>query len=112
MSSINIAPFMGGLVLNRQAYRTLSSRSYWNQLQEVALRTGRDIDASIDKLESTAVNTMLRYGLESKTLSPDQERLWYTDIEASMPALLRNGTFDQTLYDRISDILRRYRSRQ
>jgi TRAP-type C4-dicarboxylate transport system substrate-binding protein len=112
MSSINIAPFMGGLVLNRQAYRELSKRSYWNQLLEVALRTGREIDASIDKLESTAVNTMLRYGLVNKQLSPEQELAWYTDIEAAMPTLLGNGTFDQALYDRISGILRRYRSRQ
>jgi TRAP-type C4-dicarboxylate transport system substrate-binding protein len=111
MASINIAPFMGGLVLNRQAYRELSRRSYWNQLLEVALRTGRDIDASINRLESTAVNTMFRYGLLDEQLSPEQERVWYAEFEASMPALLRNGTFDQTLYNRISDILRRYRSK-
>ena len=111
MASINIAPFMGGLVLNRQAYRELSRRSYWNQLLEVALRTGRDIDASIGRLESTAVNTMLRYGLVGEQLSPEQEDIWYAEFEASMPALVRNGTFDQALYDRISAILRRYRSR-
>jgi TRAP-type C4-dicarboxylate transport system substrate-binding protein len=110
MSSINIAPFMGGLVLNRQAYRELSRRSYWNQLLEVALRTGRDIDNSIGRLENTAVNTMLRYGLLGEQLSPEQERVWYTEFEAAMPALLRNGTFDQALYTRISDILRRYRN--
>ncbi|MDR2537160.1 MAG: TRAP transporter substrate-binding protein DctP [Treponema sp.] len=111
MASINIAPFMGGLVLNRQAYRALSRRPYWNQLLEVALRTGRDIDTSIGKLESTAINTMLRYGLVDEQLSPEEERVWYAEFEASMPALLRNGTFDQALYNRISDILRRYRSR-
>ncbi|MDR0635849.1 MAG: TRAP transporter substrate-binding protein DctP [Treponema sp.] len=111
MASINIAPFMGGLVLNRQAYRELSRRSYWKQLQEVALRTGRDIDASIGRLESAAVNTMLRYGLVDETFSSEQERVWYAEFEESMPALVRNGTFDQALYDRISAILRRYRSR-
>ena len=111
MASINIAPFMGGLVLNRQAYRELSRRSYWKQLQEVALRTGRDIDASIGRLESAAVNTMLRYGLVDEKLSPEQERVWYAEFEESMPSLLRNDTFDQALYDRISAILRRYRSR-
>jgi TRAP-type C4-dicarboxylate transport system substrate-binding protein len=111
MASINIAPFMGGLVLNRQAYRELSRRSYWNQLLEVALRTGRDIDASIGRLENTAVNTMLHYGLVNEQLSPEQERIWYLEFEASMPALLQNGTFDQALYSRINDILRRYRNR-
>jgi TRAP-type C4-dicarboxylate transport system substrate-binding protein len=112
MMSINVAPVMGGIVMNKQReYRALTRLPYWPQLLASAQRIGRDIDASIDQLEDTALKTMRSYGLVVSTISPEQEQLWYADIEAAMPTLLRSRVFDTALYDKINAILQRFRKR-
>jgi TRAP-type C4-dicarboxylate transport system substrate-binding protein len=112
MMSINVSPFMGGIVMNTQReYRALTRLSYWPQLLASAQRIGREIDTSIGQLEDAAIKTMLSYGLVVSTITPEQEKLWYADIEAAIPTLLRSRIFDAALYDKINAILQRLRKR-
>jgi TRAP-type C4-dicarboxylate transport system substrate-binding protein len=111
MMSINVSPFMGAIVMNKQAYSTLNRRAYWPQLLASAQRIGREIDTSIIQLEDTAMKTMRSYGLIVSTVTPEQEKRWYDDIEKAMPALLQSKVFDAALYNKINVILRRYRQR-
>jgi TRAP-type C4-dicarboxylate transport system substrate-binding protein len=110
MMSINVAPVMGGIVMNQQReYQALTRLAYWPQLLASAQKIGLEINASLGSLESAAMNTMLSYGLKLSTLTPEQENLWYADMEKAMPDLLRGGVFDRQLYDQIIAILQRYR---
>jgi TRAP-type C4-dicarboxylate transport system substrate-binding protein len=112
MMSINVAPIMGGIVMNKQReYRALTRLSYWPQLLASAQRIGREIDTSIGQLEDTAMKTMRGYGLVVSSISPDQEKLWYADVEEATPALLKSKIFDMALYDKINAILLRFRKR-
>jgi TRAP-type C4-dicarboxylate transport system substrate-binding protein len=112
MMSINVSPFMGAIVMNKnREYRALTRLAYWPQLLASAQQIGREIDTSIIQLEDIAMKTMQGYGLIVSTVTPEQEKLWYDDIEKTMPALLQSKVFDAALYNKINAILQRYRQR-
>lgn len=108
MATINIAPFMGSIVLSRNAWRAVPER-YKARLTAIHQRLEAELDTSILKLEETAISSMTDYGLTINTISADQERLWYTDVERTMPALV-GTTFDRDTYNKIDAILRTHRA--
>jgi TRAP-type C4-dicarboxylate transport system substrate-binding protein len=108
MAAINIAPFMGGIIMNRTAWRSIPDQ-YKPRLLEIAKRIEKEIDTSIFQLENEAINTMIKYGLTINQISPQQEREWYSDVERAMPALL-GTTFNRDFYAKIDRILTNYRN--
>jgi TRAP-type C4-dicarboxylate transport system substrate-binding protein len=108
MASINIAPFMGGIVMNQAAWRSIPDR-YKPQLLGIAKRLEAELDTSIQQLEASAIATMREYGLIVNELSPAQERLWYDDVNRVIPSLL-DSAFNRELYGRIEAILRTRRN--
>ncbi|MDR1862655.1 MAG: TRAP transporter substrate-binding protein DctP [Treponema sp.] len=110
MASINIAPFMGGIVLSREAWASVP-RQYRSQLQAIAKRVEQEIHRSTQQLEAGVIKTMTQHGLRINQLSPQQEQAWYDDTGKAMPALL--GTvFDRDIYERITALLQAYRGRR
>jgi TRAP-type C4-dicarboxylate transport system substrate-binding protein len=107
MASLNIAPFMGGILLNRTAWRAIPEK-YKPKLLEISKNIEEEITRSVSKLETEAVQTMTRYGLKVNQVTADQEKLWYADVEKAMPSLLKS-TFDNDLYTKIGAILKAYR---
>jgi hypothetical protein len=65
---------------------------------------------SILRLESEALDAMVRHGLVINRLSPEQEQLWYDDVTAALPSLI-GQTFDRDTLNRVDALLRAYRSR-
>ncbi|MDR1058406.1 MAG: TRAP transporter substrate-binding protein DctP [Treponema sp.] len=108
MASINIAPFMGGIVMNQRAWQAIPER-YRPALLRIAKQLETELDTSIQELEADAIATMLKYGLVINELSPAQEQLWYDDITRIVPRLLDN-TLNRELYGRIETLLRAHRS--
>ena len=108
MASINLAPFMGGIILNQRAWQSIPGQ-YRPRLQAISQRIAGEIDATISKLEADVVKTMTTYGLVVNQVSPEQEQLWYNDMERVMPTLL-GPVFDRDLYNKIDDILKKYRN--
>ncbi|MDR0629861.1 MAG: TRAP transporter substrate-binding protein DctP [Treponema sp.] len=108
MVSINIAPFMGGIVLNQRAWSRIPE-AYKPRLIDVSRRIADEISDSISQLESNVIKTMTNYGLKVNQTSPEQEQAWYTDVEGAMPALL-GTTFNRDLYQQINGILQQYRN--
>jgi TRAP-type C4-dicarboxylate transport system substrate-binding protein len=108
MASINIAPFMGSIILNQRAWRSIPD-TYKPKLLEITRKMEKELDTSILKLESDAVVTMSAYGLVINQVSPAQAQIWYTDVERAIPNLL-GTTFDKEIYGKIETILRDYRS--
>jgi TRAP-type C4-dicarboxylate transport system substrate-binding protein len=110
MTLLNIAPFMGGIVMNQKAWRSIPDE-YKPKLLAIAKQIETEIGGAVVKLESDAIKAMTGYGLIVNKLSSEQEQLWYSDIEKSMPSLLDRGVFDRVLYEKINKSLQSYRSR-
>jgi TRAP-type C4-dicarboxylate transport system substrate-binding protein len=108
MASINIAPFMGGVVLNRTAWRAVPER-YKEQLLAANKRIEGELDLSIKQLEDEVIGTMSKYGLVVNQISPEQEKVWFDDVERAIPSLV-GTTFDRSTYERIESLLKSYRS--
>ena len=108
MASINIAPFMGGVVLNQRTWNLIPDR-FKAELIEATRRIERELDQQIIALENEMIRTMGDHGLIVNQLTPAQEQLWYAEIGRVMPNLV--GTlFDRSIYERIEVILREHRS--
>jgi TRAP-type C4-dicarboxylate transport system substrate-binding protein len=110
MTSINIAPVMGGIVLNRVAWRAIPDR-YKGRIIESAKKIEQEMNGEIQRLERDAISTMTRYGLTIQQLTPEQDQVWYDDVERSYPAML-GTTLDRDIFGRIDTILKNYRSRR
>jgi TRAP-type C4-dicarboxylate transport system substrate-binding protein len=107
MASIPVSPFMGAIVMNQRAWRSVPEK-YRDELVRVTRRMEAELDGSIQALEADVIKTMVDYGLVINQISPEQEQLWYNDISRVMPSLV--GTvFDRELYGRIESLLRAHR---
>jgi TRAP-type C4-dicarboxylate transport system substrate-binding protein len=111
MMSTNIAPVLGGIVINQLTWRKIGDLNprYQTELLRITRSIATEFDASIQKTVSDAVQTMTRAGLKVNTPTPPQEQLWYNEFERVMPSLLGN-TYDRDLYNRISTIVTRVRN--
>ena len=110
MASINIAPFMGGIVLNKRAWESIPAQ-HRNAIIAVTQRVGAELEASLLKLEADTIRQMKNNGLRENQVNPQQMEEWYNDMTRAIPGLL-GSTFDRTTYNKIDGILRTYRSRQ
>jgi TRAP-type C4-dicarboxylate transport system substrate-binding protein len=110
MASINIAPFMGGIILNKHAWESIPSQ-YKDELIRVTRRVSTEIETSLLKLEADAIRQMKSYGLKENQISPQQQQEWYDDMTRATPNLL-GSTFNRAMYNKIDGILKAYRSRQ
>jgi len=110
MADINVAPFMGGILMNRTAWNRIPDR-YKAELLAICKRMERDIETSILNLESETIATMVRYGLQVNELTPQQMQVWYDDT-ARFESRLVGPVFNRDYYRRISAILADYRRGQ
>jgi TRAP-type C4-dicarboxylate transport system substrate-binding protein len=110
MTTLNVAPFLGGMVLTQQAWRTIPDQ-YKPRLLEVTARIIRDLDQSVTKLEDNAINVMKQNGLIVHEVTPQQAQVWYDDTARAMPSLL-DTIFDRDLYQKIDSILKDYRNKR
>jgi TRAP-type C4-dicarboxylate transport system substrate-binding protein len=110
MTSLNVAPFLGGLVLNRRAWQAVPDQ-YKQRLIEATANIVKGLDQAVTRMEDDVVNEMKKYGLVVHDVSPQQAQMWYDDTARAMPALLGN-TFDRDLYQRIDAVLKDYRNKR
>jgi len=108
MASINVAPFLGAVIFNQRAWRSIPDK-YKPQMIDAVRKNEAKLDRDIRKLEDDMIKTMGNYGLKVNQLSPQQEQLWYDEIGRAMPGLI--GTvFDRKVYERVETILKNYRN--
>ncbi|MDR0289956.1 MAG: TRAP transporter substrate-binding protein DctP [Treponema sp.] len=111
MLATGVAPFLGGIVINKATWNRIGSLN--PQFQQDLLRVTRQISAELDtsmqRNVNDAVNAMIRDGLTVNRPSAAQEQLWYSDAERVVPSLI--GTiYDRELYEKINAILIRRRA--
>jgi len=113
MMSTNIAPILGGIVINQVTWKRIGDLNpqFQTDLLRSTRRIAADFDATMQKTTSDAINSMTRDGLKINKPSPAQEQLWYNEIEKVIPSLL-GTTYDRDLYQKINDILVKYRGGQ
>ncbi|GHV08081.1 hypothetical protein FACS189485_19160 [Spirochaetia bacterium] len=108
MASLNVAPFMGAIVMNGAAWRSIPEK-YKPALIQSAREIERGLDASVQELEAEVIGTMRDYGLVINELSPAQEQLWFDDGKRVGPSLM--GTpLNQAMYSRIDALLQAHRA--
>ena len=110
MASINMAPFMGAIVLNRRTWNAIPDK-YKPQLLEAAKKEEAELDKLVRKFEEDMISLMENYGLKVNQLTPAQEQLWYDEVGRVMPTLI-GSVFDRNIYNRIDTILRDYRNKR
>jgi TRAP-type C4-dicarboxylate transport system substrate-binding protein len=110
MSGVNVAPFMGGILMNNAAWRSIPER-YRPQLLEICSRIEKEIGASIASLERDAISTMVRYGLQISELTDEQLQVWYDDTARYENNLVgtTNAVFNRDYFLRIRNVLTEYR---
>jgi TRAP-type C4-dicarboxylate transport system substrate-binding protein len=110
MASIRVAPFMGNIVLNQKAWRSIPEK-YRDELMASAKRLEAKLDKRVMELEDSVIGTMKDYGLVINDVSPEQEKLWYADFQRSIPSLM-GVMFDRSFYNRISAMLEANRAKR
>jgi TRAP-type C4-dicarboxylate transport system substrate-binding protein len=112
MPNINVAPFMGGILMNEITWRRIPDR-FKPALLEIGRSVEREIEASIINLEDEAITTMVRHGLRINELTPAQMQVWYDDTARFESRLIDgpNATFNRDFYIRVRDILTEFRRR-
>lgn len=107
--SLNLAPFMGGILMNPQGWERIPER-YREPLREIVRRAGMEFEESFYRREAEAVALMRREGIIYNEISSREEQIWLNDIGSRIPGLVDRNIFDKAMYLRIQDILQRYRS--
>jgi TRAP-type C4-dicarboxylate transport system substrate-binding protein len=113
MLSINIAPILGGIVINQLTWKKIGELNpqYQREILRVTRRIAGELDASMQKTTNDAINTMRRGGLKVNQPTAAQEQIWFDDVERVIPVLL-GTTFDRDIYQKINGVLTRQRDRR
>jgi len=110
MASINISPFMAGVVMNKFAWESIPTK-YRDKLIAVTRQAGVELETSLQKLEADTIRLMKNNGLKENIISPAAQQEWQNEMARALPELL-GGTFNRATYNKIESILKTYRSRQ
>ncbi|MDR2792723.1 MAG: TRAP transporter substrate-binding protein DctP [Treponema sp.] len=108
MMNLNIAPIMGGIVINQQTWRKIDDQ-YKPKLLAIIKEIEREIGGAITKLENEAVQVMSRNGLNIITLTRAEEQVWYNEVGSKISALANDKVFNRSLYNKINILLQQYR---
>jgi len=109
----NIAPVIGGLVINQVTWRRIGELNprYQQELLTATRRIAMEFDASLPRTVNDAIEIMSRAGLRVNRPNPAQEQLWFNELEQALPSLI-GSVYDRDLYTRINNILVRHRAGQ
>jgi TRAP-type C4-dicarboxylate transport system substrate-binding protein len=113
MLSVNIAPILGGIIINQVTWKKIGELNlqYQREILQVTRRIAAELDASMQKTTTDAINTMRRGGLRVNQPTAIQEQMWFEDVERVIPILL-GTTFNRDIYQKISALLTQYRNRR
>ncbi|MCL2381652.1 MAG: TRAP transporter substrate-binding protein DctP [Treponema sp.] len=113
MLSINIAPVLGGIVINQVTWGRIGALNprFQQDLLRVTRQIAEELDQTMQRTVSDAVAAMSRDGLSVNNPSPAQAQLWYSEIERVTPVLMESS-YDSELYQRIYGILARHRAQR
>jgi TRAP-type C4-dicarboxylate transport system substrate-binding protein len=110
MLDMPIAPIMGAIVMNRVTWNKLGADKQ-REIVKVTQRLAAEFETTMSRTSANAVTAMSRDGLKLNKPNTTQQDLWRVEVERAMPMLIGN-VIDRNLYNRINQILERYRNRR
>lgn len=108
MCSINLAPFMGGILMSRRSWEQIPER-YRDRLLEITRRAGVEIEGSFARREQESIDSMRADGIVINETSARDEAIWYQDMAERLPGMIERNIFHKEMYQRIAGILENYR---
>ena len=111
MLSINLAPVLGGIVINQVTWQRIGALNprFQQDLVRVTRQIATELDATMQRTVSDAVTAMARDGLIVNNPTPAQQQLWHSEIDRATPVFLES-IYDRQLYERITSILATHRA--
>ena len=112
MSTVNLGPFMGAILMNQTAWRRIPER-HRPRLLEISKQIEAEIDNAVANLEAEAISSMVRHGLRINEPSPEQMQEWFNEASRHESRLVggSNPIFNREFYNRITAILEAHRGR-
>jgi TRAP-type C4-dicarboxylate transport system substrate-binding protein len=108
MTNLDIAPFLGAITISNSVWEKIKP-----ELRDKLLASSQAhelaLDADVVKLETSAVSTMVKYGLVVNNLTPAQVQAWKDDAAIGLPKAM-GSTVDKDTFDRISQQLKDFRA--
>jgi TRAP-type C4-dicarboxylate transport system substrate-binding protein len=108
MVSLNLAPFMGSVILNKPTWDSIPEQ-YRADIIRITKKFGEEIEVSMAALEEEAIVTMTNHGLVVNELNDQQLREWYEDMNRVIPSLM-DTSFDRETYEKILALVTAYRN--
>jgi TRAP-type C4-dicarboxylate transport system substrate-binding protein len=108
MCSVNLAPFMGGILMSRRGWEQIPER-YRDRLLDITRRAGIEIESSFIRREQESINAMRAGGITINEVSARDEMIWYQDMADRLPDMINRNIFHREMYQRIVAILENYR---
>lgn len=108
MLDLKVAPFLGAIVISDSAWRRIPS-SMKDDLLVAAEEISEQIDDEVRELETEALETMRRFGLEIQEVTPEIEAEWERDVEQNRDAMLE--VFDPAMTVRVGELLEEFGER-
>jgi TRAP-type C4-dicarboxylate transport system substrate-binding protein len=108
MLDLKVAPFLGAIVVTDAAWRRVPD-SIKDQLMASARGIAQQIEDEVLDLEEEALATMVRFGLQIQSTTPEIQEAWETDVAKYADAMLE--VFDPDMTTRIREILAQRGSR-
>jgi TRAP-type C4-dicarboxylate transport system substrate-binding protein len=110
MLEVNWAPLVGGTVISRQTWESLSPETR-AAIQQATAEAGRQFQASARAAADSAVAAMRRRGLTVHPMTPALEAEWRATAERLYPQI-RGTMVPADMFDRVVQLLTEYRTRQ
>ncbi|GHV19977.1 hypothetical protein FACS189494_02820 [Spirochaetia bacterium] len=105
MADFKVAPFLGAILLNEDAWRKINGKKYTAKLLEASRKIGADNDEATITLEDNAIVEMKKYGLVINTPTPENLQEWYNDVNRALPSILGKN-FDRDIYQQVENLLK------
>ncbi len=110
MTSLRIAPMIGGIVLNKKTWNQVPEK-YRGQMIQACEKILKDLYVETTKLDDKALETMKQHGLQVNTITPEMVPLWKQDVENGYEVFI-GKTFPRKLFDELRGHLKEYRSKK
>jgi len=111
MLDLNIAPFMGGIVMTEKAWNEKIPDKYKAPLLEATRKVEQELHVAVKALEADVLNqirTQMRGRFQVIVPTEAEKELWYSDIGRAVDRL-KETTFDPAIYDKIVALLQKQR---
>lgn len=106
--ALNYVPLAGATIMSKKTWDALTPQQR-EQMTKIALRTGKEIQASSRAENATSVEAMKKHGLQVHTITAESEKEWRAYFESVYPKV-RGNLVPAEIFDEVQHLLSDYRA--